>query len=65
MSISTDLNQTHGRDIEEKAYLVRGGDPDRGRFPQESTPPGLLLVQVMKNGTLLITTREKSELSPL
>ncbi len=52
-------DQTQGRDIEETPYLVRGGDPDRGSVPQKPAPPGLLLVQVVKDGALLITAKEK------
>jgi hypothetical protein len=57
--------KTQGSDIDETTYLVRGGDPDRGSVPQKSTPPGLLLVQVVKDGILLITIREKVDLSLL
>jgi hypothetical protein len=52
-------DQTQGRDIEETPYLVRGGDPDRGSVPQKPAPPGLLLIQVVKDGALLITAKEK------
>jgi hypothetical protein len=52
-------DQSQGRDIKETPYLVRGGDPDRGSVPQKPAPPGLLLVQVVKDGVLLIKIREK------
>jgi hypothetical protein len=43
--------------IKKTPYLVWGGDPDRGSVPQKPAPPGLLLVQVVKNGVLLITIK--------
>jgi hypothetical protein len=52
-----DQSQEHY--IKETPYLIRGGDPDRGSVPQKPAPPGLLLVQVVKNGGLLIKIREK------
>jgi hypothetical protein len=42
-----------------QAYLIRGGHPDRRSLSQKAAPPGLFLVQMVKDGTLLITTKEK------
>ena len=34
-------------------YLIRACHPDRGRVTQEAAPPGFLLSQLTKGGTLL------------